>query len=86
MKLATKTIALQIADEMSSADHGVNLNKKTKRSIFQIAKKIAKKVVKNNKQVSKVATQAMAHKNDNHQPIAPKPITRSRTKPRGLKV
>lgn len=84
MKLATKTMAHEIADEMSTANHGVNIKKKMKHSIFEIAKKIAKKVVRNKKSVLKAQSKALDTGNNN--PPAPKPATQNSTKPKGLKV
>lgn len=84
MKLATKNMAQEIADEMSTANHGVNIKKKMKNRIFEIAKKIAKKVARNNKKELKATAKIVVNASDNHLPAA-KPLPQNNTKPQGLK-
>lgn len=69
MKLATKIMAHEIADQMSSANHGINLKKKMKKSIFEIAKKIAKKAVRNNKRIIKKEAKIFENIGVNHGPV-----------------
>jgi hypothetical protein len=49
MKESTKKIAIEIAGEMTDAVNGVVIKRKMKHSIYQIAKKIARKVVRTSK-------------------------------------
>jgi hypothetical protein len=53
MKESTKKIAVEIAGEMTDAVNGVVIKRKMKHSIYQIAKKIARKVVRTSKRALK---------------------------------
>ncbi len=53
MKESTKKLAVEIAGEMTDAVNGVVIKRKMKHSIYQIAKKLARKVVRTRKRVLK---------------------------------
>jgi len=62
MKTTTKAMAVEIAEEMSSAVKGVLIKRKMKQRIYEIAKKIAKKSVRG-KQRSEMIAKETAIKN-----------------------
>lgn len=80
MKSTTKALAHEIADDMLSANHGVNIKRKLRHRIYKVAKKIAQKIVRNQRKNLKREDARRMNNSDDHLSKVPKVVNRANEK------
>lgn len=76
MKSNTKALAQEIADDMLSANRGVNIKRKIRSEILNVAKKIARKIVRKQKKNLKRGNSEHMANSDDHSPKVAKRVNR----------